>query len=76
MTIRKQLLTEIEAFLKLSGMNPTAFGKASCGDPHIVRRLRAGFDCTTGRVDKIRRYMSAVGNGRARKRANQSSVAA
>lgn len=35
-------LADIDAFLELEGMSPTAFGKEAVGDPNLVHDLRNG----------------------------------
>lgn len=63
---------KVETFLRVSGMAPTTFGIKSCGDKHIVRKLRAGRTVTLITVDKITAYIDMYrspltgvrGNGR------------
>lgn len=56
-----QLISEIDAFLARTGMAPTALGRASIGDPHLVRNLRSGRTVTLKSADKVRRFMAAEG---------------
>lgn len=39
------ILAEIENFLAVSGITPTAFGHRALNDPTLVRELRAGREC-------------------------------
>jgi hypothetical protein len=36
------LIERIEAFLSVSGMKPTAFGKLAIGDANLLAQLKAG----------------------------------
>jgi hypothetical protein len=52
------LLCEIEGFLEVSGLSPTAFGQEVMGDRHLVHRLRSGKSSVTLKTaDKIRSFM-------------------
>lgn len=59
MSTADQLLTDILAFCERHKTSETAFGVASCGDGHLVRRLRAGKSVTTKRLDEVRGFMKA-----------------
>ncbi|PHP21394.1 hypothetical protein CG471_02150 [Sphingobium sp. IP1] len=52
------VLPEIEAFLKATGMAPTAFGDQALGDRHFVRQLRAGRRCWPETEAKVRGFMA------------------
>lgn len=56
-TMRKDLLEEIELYLKRTGMAPTTFGAKSCKNRKLVERLRAGGDITTGSYEAVCAYM-------------------
>ena len=56
-TASKALLSEVEAFLKATGMGPAYFGKQSCGNSEIVNRLRTGGRVWPETEAKIRAYM-------------------
>ncbi len=56
-TLTEQVMTEIEQFLRLTGMAPSAFGTAACGDKHVVRNMRSGKSITLRRADQIRAYI-------------------
>jgi predicted Ser/Thr protein kinase len=56
---QKSLLEEIEAFLELSTLSPTAFGEKAMNDRHLVRRLRDGGSVTLKTADKLRTFMEA-----------------
>ena len=53
-----QLVAEIEAFLKRSGMSASYFGRLAGNDGKLVDRLRDGGSLTMPRADKIRRFMA------------------
>jgi len=50
-------LAEIEAFLKTSGSDATAFGKLALGDPSFVFDLRKGRSPSTRTMEKVRAAM-------------------
>ena len=52
------LLTDIRAFLKKSGMGPSYFGKASCGHSELVERLENGGTVTLVTVERIREFIA------------------
>lgn len=51
------LLTDIRAFLQRSGMGPSYFGKASCGNSELVERLENGGTVTLVTAERIRAFM-------------------
>ena len=53
----KELLEEIEEFLKRTKIPPTRFGVEATGDRHLVSRLRAGRGVLLRTVHRIRQYM-------------------
>jgi hypothetical protein len=53
------LLKEIEAFLALTGMGPSHFGKQACGNSELVERLRKGKDVHTRTAKAARDYIAA-----------------
>ena len=54
-----KLLSEIELFLRESGMGSSYFGKAAVGNSDVVKRLRAGRDVTTNTAADLRKFMRA-----------------
>lgn len=62
---QKQLLAEIEAFLRDTGMNQTTFGLETVNNGKFVPDLRKGRDPKTATVDKVRRYMARKRRARA-----------
>lgn len=54
------LLEEVERFLALTGMKPTAFSVAATDgkDRHLVRTLRKGRETWPRTQEKVRRFMS------------------
>lgn len=59
MSIRDQLLADIERFLARTGMDHTRFGKEALNDPAFVSRLRAGKDVRTKTIERIRTFMAS-----------------
>lgn len=57
MSTRKQLLKEIDEFLRETGMTPTKFSEA-VGDRTLMVTLRAGRDPKSAMLDKIRAVMA------------------
>lgn len=57
MTPAKRFLDGIEAFLKSSGMAPTAFGSQAVGDPNFVSDLRAGRAPNLRLVGKVQDFI-------------------
>lgn len=51
------LLTEIRAFLTETGMGPSYFGKASCGNSELVSRLKSGGRVWPDTEAKVRAFM-------------------
>ena len=52
------LLTEIEAYCRLTGDNMTQFGIKVANDSHLVPRLRRGRQPRLATIDKMRKYMN------------------
>ena len=63
MSIPKELLVEIDAFLREAGMAETTFGRQAANDGKLVARLRGGKGITTNTVEKIRGFIAASGPG-------------
>ncbi len=57
MTQAEVFLNQIELFLKISGMAPTAFGTKAVGDPNFIRNLRDGRQPTLGMVDRVHEFI-------------------
>ena len=57
MSEHDRLVSEIERFLRRTGMTPTRFGIESVGDRAFMTRLKAGKGVTLDRVDKVRAFM-------------------
>lgn len=66
MSTRTQIITEIEAFLKETGMTPTSFGQEATKDRALMITLRKGRDPKASTVDKIREYIAKERTRRAR----------
>lgn len=58
-THHPQLLAEIEAFLALTGMGESYFGKKATGNSEIVSRLRNGGRVWPDTEQRARDYMAA-----------------
>lgn len=63
MSIPRELLIEIDAFLHEAGMAETTFGRQAANDGKLVARLRSGKGITTNTVEKIRDFIAAKGPG-------------
>lgn len=75
MSTKDQLLEEIERFLAISGMTPTAFGDKAAGERGLLRRLKAGGDVTLGTADRIKRFMRDWRPGPPKQRASLQPAA-
>jgi hypothetical protein len=53
-----ELLDEIRSFLAQTGMGPSYFGKASCGNSELVERLESGRRVWPETADKVRVFMA------------------
>jgi len=51
------LLSEIDAFLKASGMTASAFGKAALNDPNFVGDLTKGREPKSRIVERVRSFI-------------------
>jgi hypothetical protein len=58
MTHAEQFVADVEAFLKRSGMSPTAFGVAVLKDPNFVTDLRTGRMPGLGLVDRVHDFIN------------------
>ena len=54
---REDLLWEIEAFLRESGMGESYFGQAAVGNSKLVMRLREGRSIEIDTADRIKEFM-------------------
>jgi phosphopantothenoylcysteine decarboxylase/phosphopantothenate--cysteine ligase len=55
----RDLLAEIEAYLRETGVSATKFGLAAVNDGHLVAKLRRGTSVTLKTADRVRSYMAA-----------------
>jgi hypothetical protein len=53
-----ELLDEIRLFLAQTGMGPSYFGKASCGNSELVERLESGRRVWPETAEKVRAFMA------------------
>lgn len=51
------LLADIQTFIRETGMGPSYFGKASCGNSELVERLEKGGTVTLTTADRVRSFM-------------------
>ena len=58
-SIREQLISEIETYLDTHNMNPTVFGRSALKDPNFVFDLRGGRNPSSKTIDKVRLFISA-----------------
>lgn len=54
---RKQILTEIELFLKRSGMSRTQFGYEAVGDPGFVKSIERGREPRFAMRMRVQRFI-------------------
>ena len=57
-TIGPRFLRRVEAFLKVTGIEPHVLGKEALDDPSFVLRLEKGHSPTLGTVDKVCAWMA------------------
>ena len=74
MDVRDELVGEIEAYCRESGIAETTFGRIAVNDGKFVGRLRDGKGVTTATVDRVRRFL--VENGGAPPGPEPNAVAA
>lgn len=55
------LLSDIRLFLSETGMGPSYFGKAACGNSELVGRLENGGTVTLPIAEKIRAFIAERG---------------
>lgn len=75
MSTKDALLDEIERFLALSGMSVTQFGVEAAGERGIIKRLKAGGDVSTDKLDRIQSYIREWRPARPRRRAQYQPAA-
>lgn len=51
------LLTDIQDFIRATGMGPSYFGKAACGNSELVERLEKGGTVTLTTADRVRTFI-------------------
>lgn len=66
-TLREQLIIEIDGFLRESGITPTAFGELVMADPTFVFRIKGGRSPTSRTIDKVNSFISVHRKRTARK---------
>jgi hypothetical protein len=54
----QQLIREIEAFLRSTGMAESTFGRKAVNNGKLMARLRAGSSVTLDTASQIRRFMA------------------
>lgn len=57
-SLREQVLSEIEAFLRKTGMSKTRFGLESVNNDKIIDQMRAGTNPRADTIDDMRLYMA------------------
>lgn len=55
--MEKELLDEIEAYLAANPMGETYFGKVSCGNSELIRKLRTGRTITLETYQRVRAFL-------------------
>jgi hypothetical protein len=66
--IRTKIVRFIDLFLVDSGMSASAFGRASCGDHHVVRNLREGVGVHLTKIEAMLAWIAAEKNRMAARR--------
>jgi hypothetical protein len=56
--MNSDLISDIRDFLSETGMGPSYFGKAACGNSEVVSRLESGRTITLETAEKIRAFMA------------------
>ncbi|HET7413420.1 MAG TPA: hypothetical protein VFJ18_12250 [Pararhizobium sp.] len=56
--MNSDLISDIRDFLSETGMGPSYFGKAACGNSEVVSRLESGRTITLETAEKIRVFMA------------------
>lgn len=72
MSLRDELLNEIEAFLVASDFGAVAFGRAALGDGNFVLDMRRGRCPSLATFERVRAFMAA---NRPAKRMRKASYA-
>lgn len=54
-----QFRADIETYLTVTGLTPTAFGSKAAGDPNFVFDLRDGREPRFSTIEKVRAFMTA-----------------
>lgn len=67
-TLEGQFISRVSAFLRRSGLSPTAFGKKALGDPNLMRQIGRGRSPSLRTADRILAFIAeqdgALGGGR------------
>lgn len=58
-----ELLEQIEAYLKQSGVSPSTFGRMAVGDPRLVADLKAGRRPRQRTTERLLNYLT-IAEGR------------
>ena len=56
-TLEKLVASRVSAFLRLTGMSPTRFGRLVLGDPNLIRQFGQGRSPTLRTADRILTYI-------------------
>ena len=59
-TLSEQFLNRVEAFLAVSGLKVSEFGRQSVGDPNFVTHLRRGRAPTLATADKVLAFIAEL----------------
>jgi hypothetical protein len=54
----RDLLAEVERYLRETGLGPTEFGTRAMRDGNFVQRLRGGRTPTLQTIDRVRAFMT------------------
>lgn len=59
MTFEQEFNSRVNAFLRSTGLSPTAFGLLAVGDPNLMRQIRGGRSLSLRMADRVLAYIAA-----------------
>jgi hypothetical protein len=59
-TFSKHFVTQVEDFLKRTGIKPSEFGRQAIGDKAFITNLRRGRSPTLATVDRVLAFMAEL----------------
>lgn len=73
MSTREKILSEIEAYLRRTGLNQSDFGELAMGNRSFVARLRKGTNVGIGSIERAQRWMDEHPHGQIAPRKQKTS---